>query len=69
MEKDKKKIFWQTAIRKNLGTDASGSRMVLILAGIGEFENLVGKKCNYVITAPKKFAVMQDNIWKIVANN
>ena len=69
IRKGLKKKFWQTEIRKNLGTDASGSGMVLILAGIGEFENLVGKKCNYVITAAKKFAVMQYNICKIVANN
>ena len=43
--------------------------MLVIIAGIGEFENLVEKKCNYALAVTKKFTVMQDNICKIVANN
>ena len=43
--------------------------MFLIIAGIREFESLVEKKCNYALAATKKFTVMQDNIYKIVANN
>ena len=64
LEKDNKNKFWGKAIRKNSDTDAGGGGIFEIIAGIGEFKELVGKKCNYALAATKKFTVMQDVICK-----
>ena len=64
LEKDKKNKFWGKAIRKNSDTDVGGGGVFHIIAGIGEFEKLVGKKCNYALAATKKLTVMQDVICK-----
>ena len=64
LEKDNKNKFWGKAIRKNSDTDAGGGGIFQIIAGIGEFKELVGQKCNYALAATKKFTVMQDVICK-----
>ena len=64
LEKDNNNKFWGKAIRKNSDTDVGGGGIFQIIAGIGEFKELVGKNCNYALAATENFTVMQDVICK-----
>ena len=64
LEKDNNNKFWGKAIRKNSDSDVGGGGIFQIIAGIGEFRELVGKNCNYALAATDKFTVMQDVICK-----